>query len=179
MLGNALIKGEELRWRVSKALDRVASRTWYKVLCALFAAISVILMVWIVVYLNSGKTEENRFHNQDTVTVSCLKGSLFFSFLYGVSVSVLSRRSQDSLAMGLGDKMVTRGGGALILDLITVYYFHFAQLFPGPTETVGDLPVFSFLATMTIFFYPFYLLVSFLQTPTFKQPWASDKRQKE
>lgn len=172
---------EDWRVSVSKNLDWLATKTWYRVMTSCLLGMGVILMSTLIVYINQN-TSEARFHNQNTVARSCLYGGLFFLFTHGLSTAVLFRRSDQMLEKPTADVAFMRAGHALILALLFSYYFFFPWLFPGTEEAMQAVTgsvVGLFLFCIAVCSYPFYKLLDFLQTPTFRQPWAIDKRRKD
>jgi len=171
--GNEVLK-EELSIR----LDRLSKRTWFKFVCFSCLVIGVICMLTLIFYLNVGlEGRENRYHNENTITRSCLNGGLFFLFVYGILINVLARNTQEALQGRHGDLLWSRVLSAAVMDLLVTYFMNFSRLFPGPNEELDDtnLPIYLFLACLAWWFYPLFLLVTFLQTPS----WLRNKRQKE
>jgi len=172
---------EEWLLRISKRLDWLVTKAWFRLLTFVFLAIGVILFITLIVYINKD-TSVPRFHNQNTVSRSCLNGGLFFVFVHGLMSAVLFRRSDQMLESKSADIVFMRLGHTLIMSLMIAYYFFFPWLFPGNHESTRDITgilVGSFLAFIGICTYPIYKLLKFLQTPTFRQRWATDKRRKD
>ena len=160
---------------VSKKLDRLSRSMWF--LGATYASFGLgsLMLLILVCYVNLG-VPRGEYHAGDSTTTTILYSGLVSMILYGFAISVTGRQSQESLNLPQPVLEKARMVPTGILTMLLAYLCFFSTLNPDTTLRTTKIPhlvVLAAFAGCACLFFVVLKVVSFLQTPTFKQSWAN------